>query len=159
MVHIALPSRVPSKTQQQGLLSQEADAFRTAPYNGNRTRLAARTDPHHLLSLVPSFFRGLHTILYPEIERVAEWTDVCDPAPEHVPSTCHALTGACALMCKLQLACHLPFISGSRGCLLSCLSCCSWQQRGAGHAVLEAPRSGHPLCTRAALAGPGVVTP
>ena len=41
---------------------QEADAFRTAPFNGNRTRLAARTDPDHLLNLVPGFFRGQHQI-------------------------------------------------------------------------------------------------
>jgi hypothetical protein len=48
------------------VLVQEADAFRTAPFNGNRTRLAARTDPDHLLNLVPSFFRGQHGTLDPE---------------------------------------------------------------------------------------------
>lgn len=35
---------------------QEADAFKTAPYNGNRSVLAARIDDQYLTDVVPRFF-------------------------------------------------------------------------------------------------------
>lgn len=37
--------------------TQEADAFKTAPYNGNRSALAARLDDDYLASIVPGFFQ------------------------------------------------------------------------------------------------------
>lgn len=87
------------------MLLQEADAFRTAPFNGNRTRLAARTDPDHLLNLLPSFFRGQRSTLDAEMWRGAEWPDLLNATqPEHVPSTYHALIESCALACKPKLA-------------------------------------------------------
>ena len=37
---------------------QEGDAFKTAPYNGNRTVLGGRIDDEYLADIVPDFFRS-----------------------------------------------------------------------------------------------------
>lgn len=57
----AMESAMPLTQITLGCVVQEADAFRTAPYNGNRTALGSKTDPDYLLSIVPRFFQGAHT--------------------------------------------------------------------------------------------------
>mmetsp|Transcript_4695 Transcript_4695/g.13492 ORF Transcript_4695/g.13492 Transcript_4695/m.13492 type:complete len:605 (-) Transcript_4695:890-2704(-) len=43
-------------------ICKEADAFKTAPYNGNRSALAGRIDDQYLTDIVPSFFASASNV-------------------------------------------------------------------------------------------------
>ena len=77
---------------------QEADAFKTAPYNGNRSALAARIDDQYLTDVVPRFFASelpqpVHQLVLPCPQRHSLGMHFCLPAelrvwglPKHLPA-------------------------------------------------------------------------
>lgn len=122
---------------------QEADAFQTAPYNGNRTALGARTDADFMLDIVPKFFQGatgfvdLDVVIRTLLHHAGEGQAAAACSAGH-----NGAWGAHEHTCRHgRIADALHMLFHRR------------QQCGAGHAVLQAA-GGDPLCQRAAVAGP-----